>query len=257
MTDLEDIGQMLDAYRAWLKDRTTLKMVHRNWVEITTPFLDRHNDYIQIYAKSVEGGYVLTDDGNTIRDLELSGCALDTPKRKHIMTVTLNGFGVEEANGILRTRATAANFAVRKHALLQAILALNDMFYLASSTVRSLFKEDVENWLDSSDIRFVPNIQLTGKSGYQHHFDFAIPRSKRAPERLIRAISNPNKDAALNLIGAWTDTQEQRPEDAIAVAILNDNTRQVAEPVIAALNQYEILPILWSQREVEKERLAA
>lgn len=257
MTDVAEIARLVDGYRAWLKDRTTVRSVHADWVEITTPFLDRHNDYLQIYARSENGGIRLTDDGNTLRDLEISGCALDTPKRRGILMTTLNGFGVEETNGVLRTIATQANFAFRKHALLQAILAVNDMFYLSSSNVKSLFKEDVEKWLESQDIRFVPNIQFTGKSGYQHYFDFAIPASKRAPERIIRAISNPNKDAALNFIQAWTDTQDQRPADSLAVAILNDGQRPVAEPVIAALRQYDVLPISWSNRHEHEASLAA
>ena len=257
MTDVADISRLVDDYRAWLKDRTTIRAVRADWVEITTPFLDRHNDYLQIYARSKDGTYQLTDDGNTLRDLELSGCPIDTPKRRTILTTTLRGFAIEEKNGVLLTSATAGNFSFRKHALLQAILAINDMFYLSSSNVQSLFKEDVQNWLANEDIRFVPNIQLTGKSGYQHYFDFAIPSSKKAPERILRAITNPNKDAALNFISAWLDTAEQRPEDSLAVAILNDGSKEVAEPVMSALSQYDILPVKWSKRDEQGERLAA
>ena len=195
--------------------------------------------------------------GTLLADLETSGCALDTPKRQAILKTTLNGFAIEQANGTLSTRATAENFSARKHALIQAILAVNDMFYLATSTVISLFKEDVEKWLETSDIRFIPNIQFTGKSGYQHHFDFAIPRSRVAPERIIKAISNPNKDAALSFITAWTDTVEQRPTDFKALAFLNDNERAVGIPVLDALKQYDIKPVLWSERERERAALAA
>lgn len=257
MTDVNEIERLVDQYRAWLKDRTTLKSVHADWVEITTPFLDRHNDYIQIYARGTGGSYELSDDGGTLADLEMSGCKLDTDKRKAILKTTLNGFGVEEVRRALVTRSTAENFSVRKHALIQAVLAVNDMFYLSSSTVMSLFKEDVKKWLDQSDIRFVPNIQRTGKSGYQHNFDFAIPHSRDAPERIIRAISNPTKDAALNFITAWTETVDQRPEDARAFAFLNDNERTVAVPVVDALKQYEIRPVLWSEREAVRAQLAA
>lgn len=113
-----------------MTDKTTFKSVHADWVEISTPFLDRHNDFILLYAKSDDDGYVLTDDGNTIRDLELSGCNLETPKRKSLLQVTLNGFRVDEVNGALCVRASAENFALKKHSLLQAILAVNDLFCL-------------------------------------------------------------------------------------------------------------------------------
>lgn len=257
MTDVAEITALVDSYRSWLKDRTTIKSVHTDWVEISTPFLDRHNDYIQIYAKGFDGKYEITDDGHTLRDLELSGCKLDTPKRQALLRIALNGFGVEDEHGILRVRAASGNFSARKHALIQAIVAVNDMFYLASSTVHSLFKEDVEAWLDTAEVRFIPNIQLTGRSGYQHYFDFAIPRSKNEPERIIKAITNPNKDSALAFITAWADTMEQRPKDSMALAFLNDNERTVSGTVLAALEQYDITPVVWSNRESIRMRLVA
>jgi hypothetical protein len=257
MTKVEEISQLVDNYRAWLKDRTTLKLVHADWVEISTPFVDRHNDYIQIYAKGHGGAYEINDDGHTLRDLEMSGCTLDTPKRQSLLKVTLNGFGVENHAGVLRVRASADNFSVRKHSLIQAILSVNDLFYLASATVRSLFKEDVEKWLFDSDIRYVPNVQFTGRSGYQHNFDFAIPRSRTAPERIIKAVTNPNKDTALSFIAAWADTIDQRPDDSKALALLNDNDRPIAVNVVSAFEQYEIEPVLWSKREKVRDRLVA
>ena len=46
--DVAEIEKLLNDYRAWLKDRTTLREINGTWVEITTPYLDRHNDALQI-----------------------------------------------------------------------------------------------------------------------------------------------------------------------------------------------------------------
>ncbi|WP_201281633.1 DUF1829 domain-containing protein [Methylosinus sp. Ce-a6] len=257
MTDVSDIERLVDSYRMWLRDRTTLRNVHADWVEITTPYLDRHNDYIQIYVRKENGAYRLTDDGHTIRDLELSGCLLDIPKRKSLLKIAINGFAVDLNDGVLSVCANSDNFSARKHALVQAILAVNDLFYTSRPIVKSLFKEDVEHWLDLSDIRFLPNVQFTGKSGYTHQFDFGIPRSKTAPERILKAINNPNKDTAQSLIFAWLDTREERPTDSLAVAILNDAERPVTGAVTGALERYDIRPLLWSDREKNRMELAA
>ena len=91
---IQDIQKLLDDYTAWLRDKTSLREV-ADWVEITTPYLDRHNDYIQIYAKKANGSFVLTDDGYTIGDLEQNGCKLNSPKRQDLLKMTLNGFGVQ------------------------------------------------------------------------------------------------------------------------------------------------------------------
>ena len=56
---IQDIQALQDGYWIWLRDKTNLREI-RDSVEITTPYLDRHNDYLQIYAKRVNGGFVLT-----------------------------------------------------------------------------------------------------------------------------------------------------------------------------------------------------
>jgi hypothetical protein len=62
MATMQEIEKLLTDYRTWLKDNTTLREVNASWIEITTPYLDRHNDALQIYARAENGGYVLTDD---------------------------------------------------------------------------------------------------------------------------------------------------------------------------------------------------
>ena len=76
-----EVQSLLDQYWTWLRDRTSLREVG-DWIEITTPYLDRHNDYLQIYAKRVNGGFILTDDGYILEDLEQSGCKSTAPNAK-------------------------------------------------------------------------------------------------------------------------------------------------------------------------------
>ena len=206
---IQDIQVLLERYSAWLKDRTNLREVGDS-VEITTPYLDRHNDYLQIYAKRANGGFVLTDDGYVLDDFELSGCKIESPKRQAMFRTTLNGFGVQANGKALEVKATPDNFSLRKHNLVQVMLAVNDFFYLASPTVASLFHEDVTAWLDLSEIRYTPSVKFTGKSGYDHRFDFVIPKSRAQPERVLRAINRPTRDTAQAMAFSWIDTKEVR-----------------------------------------------
>lgn len=253
---IEEIQALMDAYVAWLRDKTILRALG-DFVEITTPYLDRHNDYLQIYARRTDGHFLLTDDGYVIEDLRLSGCKLESKRRQDLLRMTLNGFGVELDGDALTVRATRENFALRKHNLVQAMLAVNDMFYVATPMISSLFLEDITAWLEQNDIRFLPNVKFTGKSQYDHVFDFAIPKSKTAPERLLRAINRPSRETAEVLAFAWIDTREVRPPDSQAYAFLNDSEQTVAQAIIAALQNYDVLPVLWSQRESVKQQLAA
>lgn len=253
---LNEIAVLVDKYQAWLRDKTVLRQL-ANHVEITTPFMDRHNDYLQIYVKKENGGYVLTDDGYIVEDLELSGCMLHSPKRQSLLKTTLAGFGVLAHDDVLMVKATADNFSLRKHNLIQAMLAVNDLFYLAKPHIASVFLEDVTTWLDFEDIRYVPKVKFTGKTGYDHMFDFAVAKSRQAPERLLRVVNHPTKDTAQQLILSWIDTKDARASDSKAYAILNDNENQLASGVIEALRSYEVIPVSWSARENVKEALAA
>jgi hypothetical protein len=253
---LAEIQTLLNDYLAWLRDKTVLRQVE-DWVEITTPYLDRHNDYMQIYARTENGGYLLTDDGNTLRELEMAGCRLDTAKRQALLNTTLNGFGVKLQNGELEVRASADSFALRKHNLVQAMLAVGDLFYLAKPMIASLFHEDVEDWLDACDIRFTPKPKFTGRTGFDHTFDYVIPKSKLQPERILQLINNPTRDFASAVAFAWIDIKEVRPADARAYALINDTERTVQSGVLEALRNYDVRPVLWAKRAEVQDELAA
>lgn len=253
---MAEIESMLDAYRRWLKDKTSLREVN-DWVEITTPFLDRHNDSLQIFARRENGGFLLTDDSYIINDLEASGCTLNTEKRKDLLRMTLNGFGVKlRENNALEVHASPENFARQKHNLLQAMLAVNDMFYLAKPVVESLFLEDVATWLEANGIRFTPRVKFTGTTGFDHLFDFVVPKSRQRPERVVQAINRPTRQTAENFIFEWNDSRPARSEESNAYAMLND-VEPVAAEVVDALRNYEIRPVLWSQRVTTIPELAA
>jgi hypothetical protein len=258
MTTTQEIERLLNDYRAWLKDKTTLREVNHEWVEITTPYLDRHNDALQIYARAENGGYVLTDDSYTIHDLEASGCNLNTGKRQDLLKMTLNGFGVRMNTEALEVHASPETFPARKHSLIQAILAVNDLFYLAQPVVESLFFEDVIAWLDTSEIRYTPKVKFTGTSGFDHLFDFVIPKSVgKQPERIVQAINRPTRDTAESFIYKWSDTREVRPPDSKAYAVLNDFDQSISGGVLEALRNYRIQPVPWSHRSEVVTELAA
>jgi hypothetical protein len=253
---IDEIQLLLDKYLHWLKDKTVLRQVN-DWVEITTPYLDRHNDYLQMYARKENGSFVLTDDGYIIGDLRRAGCELESKKRKDLLTQTLNGFGVKLVDESLMVHASPESFALKKHNLVQAMLAVNDLFYLAVPMVASLFLEDVTAWLDLNDIRYTPKVKFTGKTGYDHLFDFVIPGSKKQPERILHTINRPSRDTAQSLAFSWIDTKEVRPANSRVYAILNDSEHAPTVPVIDALKNYDVSPVLWSRREEVKEELAA
>ena len=251
----QDCQQLIDAYVEWLRKGFSVKSLE-NACELTTPFLDRHNDHLQIYAVRRNGTIVLSDDGYILSDLRTSGVDLSTPKRKAVLESVLRGFGVRAEGKQLVIEASERTLGQRLHSLVQAMLAVNDMFVMAQPVVASFFWEDVREFLDAHDIRYSPRVKVTGRSGYDHAIDFLIPKSRNRPERFIQAINAPNKNTIGTYLFALADTREARGQASEAYAFLNDRDRKVGGEVIEALEAYEVKPALWSQREHYVQALA-
>jgi hypothetical protein len=251
---IQEVRVLLEEYQAWLKDKSSLRQVG-DWVEITTPYLDRHNDYLQMYVRKEGPAFHLTDDGATLADLEMSGCNLDSHKRQALLREVLNGFGVRLVNSALEVTAQRDTFSHKKHSLIQAMLSVGDMFSLARPLVSNLFFEDVVAWLDLLEVRYTSRVKLTGKSGYDHQVDLVIPKSRRCPERLIQVVNRPNRESAQAVTFFWIDTKEVRAPDARAIAMLNDADHPAPDGVVAALQNYHVAPVLWSQRDGVQQEL--
>jgi len=255
---LNEINDVLANYWQWVKDKTILKQLQDDWVQVTTPHIDRHNDYLQIYIRKEDNGFVITDDGYTIRDLVDCGCELKSNKRQELLKMTLAGFGVHlKDDHTLVIQTTPENFPVKQHNIIQAMLAVNDLFYLASPITSSLFVEDVTSWFDSIGIRYTKNLKFTGKSGFDHNFSFIIPKSNKQPERLLDAISNPKNETAKQIIFKWNDIREARASDSKLFALLNDANSGISPLISEALKNYEVCPVPWSERGKVQDLLVA
>ena len=95
---------------------------------------------------------------------------------RQLLLGALNGLGVRVENNQLLVEASASNLGQRLHSLVQAMLAVNDMFVMAQPRVASFFFEDVRAFLDSHDIRYTSRVKLAGKSGYAHGTRIGLPR---------------------------------------------------------------------------------
>jgi hypothetical protein len=253
-----ECDKLIDAYVHWLRQGLSVEALGEA-CELTTPFLDRHNDHIQVYATWRNGAIVLSDDGYILSDLRTSGLEIDTPKRKVVLDSVLNGLGIRSDNGQLVVEASAANLGQRLHSLVQAMLAVNDMFVMAQPRVASFFFEDVQKFLDSYDVRYTSRVKLSGKSGYDHGVDFVIPKSKENPERLLQAIANPRKENIFGYLWSLSDTRAARSDESKpeAYAFLNDQEHPIGGDIMEALRAYDVIPAVWSNRSAFVEALTA
>ena len=76
-----DIQELINSYTQWLNAEIDFEKVGE-YYEISTPFLDSQNDYIQFYVRLDGDNIHFTDDGFTLERLLLSGFKFNTNKRK-------------------------------------------------------------------------------------------------------------------------------------------------------------------------------
>lgn len=258
-----DFQKIIDDYVRWVKDNTSFRsVVEGSMGVITTPFLGNDNDHLDIYVVKQGDRLLLTDDGNTLQDLKMSGVDLTSgqtsPKRDKILKMILRSFGVSVGDeGQLQIEASIGNVAQKKHYLLQAILSVNDMCLLSQENVVSLFKEDVESFFRANNFVFSKDIKISGKTGFDHNVDFLVPASMSRPERLIKVLNTPKKDSIMSVIFAFEDIAENREGKMLDYVIYNDaDDRNISQESLLALDNYGIRHVGWEDRKILVDELA-
>jgi hypothetical protein len=253
-----DARLLVDSYVSWIGNALTSEVVEDGAVEITTPFVDRHNDHLQIYVeRRSPDEFLLTDDGYILVELKSSGVESRGKRREELLKRILSGYGVSVVDGELQTAASSENLGQRMHSLVQAMLGVDDMFMLSQSNVHGLFVDDVAKFFDERDVRYTPRAKFSGKSGLDHLVDFVIPKSRNAPERIVQILNTPRRDRVESILFAVNDTRASRGRDTEYYTIVNDMKRAVSPEILNAFSQYSVEARPWSRRDELVKSLAA
>ncbi len=240
-----NITTLIDEYVSWLKNEITFQRFGE-YYEITTPFLDQYNDYLQIYVKQERDTIYFSDDGAAIHRLKESGFNFNN-KQKKIIQKTLEQYGARLEENEITAKAPAAGFAQAKHMFVQAIMRIDDMFGFLKTKSSSVFVNDVQEFFLENNIFYSENVQFTGHSGYTHNYDFLLQRSKTKPERLCQALNTPNQSYVGSTLFAWDDTKLTRKNDSQLIIFLNDQNNKI-KGAEKAFNIYGAHIIKWSER---------
>ena len=246
-----DIQKCINQYADWLKNEITFTKMGE-YYEITTPFLDTHNDYFQLYVRQEGDTIFFSDDGQTLSSLTMSGFQLTSNRKKQLQSI-LSQYGVKLDKNELIAAASIHDFPQAKHMFVQAMIRVSDLYMTSRNKVSSLFLEDIQNYFLKNNIYCTEDVQFRGKSGFFHSYDFVLQRTKSKPERLCMAINNPTKTTIGNALFSWNDTKSTRKPDSQLIVLLND-TNGFNESIVDALANYNANSILWSKRD-KKESL--
>lgn len=251
--------ELVNSYADWIKKGLSLRELSDGWHEVVTPFLNHKNDMIELYLRQDNEHITISDGGNTINELILSGLDIDrSKKRSEELNIILRSFGISRnGNNELYIRTESKKFPETKHRLIQAVLSIDDMFMLTSPKVENYFIEDITIFFDINDIIFVKDTSFVGKSSFSHKFDFTIPKIKQRKEIAIKAINIPRKDKIGSVMWMIEDTRLVRNEME-GLIIINDE-HDIPNDIHQALKEYDIPYFAWSNRaeNIDRLRLAA
>ncbi|MCL2142755.1 MAG: DUF1828 domain-containing protein [Methanomassiliicoccaceae archaeon] len=195
MMTTNESSDLIDEYVKWIKDNTVLKTVSSGWTEINTPFLDRHNDGIQIYVRKVGDKLELTDDGYTLSDLEMSGCELKSEKQKSFLESIINSNSIRNNGGTLSISVLPEDFPARKTEFITALQKIGGLYLTSRSIVQSFFSDEVALWLESKNKYPLRDYSVVGNNGVRYDIDFLFPKKDRdSSETVLQAIRDPDKN---------------------------------------------------------------
>ena len=252
------VDTLITEYYKFLQDKTeAITDTGTDWAVISTPFIGAFNDCIEIYTKKQDETIFLSDDGITLKNLNLQGVYLNnSPKRKEMFDRILLTYGLKVIDNELITKAHISNFAQKKHNFLTAISEVNDMYMLSGESVMSMFNDDIKLFFNKNKIIYTAGFQSKGKTGLEFTFHFQIAHTDK--EIIIESFNALDRANVPKFLFALDDVRSIREQisgkDLVGLAIVND-AKKVNPDYIDALKSRNVECILWTERDNPKNLL--
>lgn len=248
---MEEVKDLKKLYNDWNNRKISFESFDKH-IEITTPFVDIHHDYIQLFfIKKSDGRYSLTDDGYTVNELEMMGIEIRTSsKRREFFNTTLKIFGVDFNDATSELYITFKNITAypeKQHQLIQCMLRISDMLLTSRNTVISIFTEEIAKFFEQNEILYVQDSGYIGVSGNSQNFDFVLPHFKKRNEKFIKAINTPKSDNFVEPLFSWIDVKSTR-QNVDFIVLANDSEKPVPDKFIRPIENYSGMVLSWSKK---------
>ncbi|SUB74433.1 DUF1829 domain-containing protein [Peptoniphilus indolicus] len=246
-------------YSNFLSSFVSELKINEKVTRITTPFLDSGNDLIEIYIEFKDtDSFYLTDDGITLADLAMKGVKFEKgSKRTEKLNKILLDHGVSSDMRSIYTLSSKKDLPLKLYFLAQAMQKVSDLYVLNKPSIINIFNEDVKTFFDKNNIRYMEDVVLMGKTNSGTKYDFIIPKSKKAPDRLIQTCNSIELGQTRSFLFGWLDTVDKRNDNSKLYVIYNDEIKKTNSDIEDALNNYGAKSIPWSKRVQYKNLFVA
>lgn len=228
---------------------------------IVTAFTHPDLASIEIFAETTTEGYLLSDEGETLNILFVSGLVIEDNKELLAQVRRIAEIhGVDFANSTLSIHATDDDLGQASQQLLSAIQAVSYLIYKRRQHSRTTFRDSVEELLLENRVIYTPNVVARGAAN-THTIDFFINSDKNIFIESIAASSvitarNKAKDVAYK----WLDLRRADPRPRFAVVVDDRerrwNTVWSDDEARSALTTYSDAVIRWTTERPQLIQLA-
>ena len=121
-------GIIAEKAHSWFED-SVICIQGDNYVEVVTPFLDSHNDFITIYVTRgySDNVFLLTDDGETLGAKETYGYNVTSKMARERYEKIANMTGCYIENYEIRIKSTKDNLGFNINRLAMAIMRISNI----------------------------------------------------------------------------------------------------------------------------------
>jgi hypothetical protein len=232
------------------------------FTRVRSPFMYPDGDYIDVYIKTGNGVFSITDLGETGRWLRMQSTALHrSAKQNALILDACQTHGVEWFRGMVVARA--ASIAEIPDAVLrvaQAALRISDLWFTLRQRAAESTTEDVATVLSDAHIPFERNQPLVGRSQKIWRLDFHTRGQSKSA--LVGVLSTGSRAAAQamvkHMVTAWFDLSYMTlgPASLSFITLIDDTADVWAPEDFALVGQLSEISY-WSHPEEFVEKVAA
>jgi hypothetical protein len=188
-------------------------------IRMSVPFQNPDGSKIDLFLKKENGHWILSDLGLTTSNLlDLHVKLWTTKKRKQIVSDICQSLCIQQNGGqfqIIIPDAKMAELPESMVRLAQGCLRISDLAFTQRLRSQSVFREDVEEFLATTDLPYEENIELPGQYGVPIQIDFRVSGSSQTS--LLQTLSTANSAAAHGLstevFRRWYDLSTYRTKN--------------------------------------------
>jgi hypothetical protein len=200
------------------------RSVDEQTVHLVTPRYYADGDAVELLVRTLGDELVVSDGGDTLARLEMSGISLEAGRLREAWRSMLRAHALQYAHGRVLLRGPAEEAPWLLRAMIDALMQLDGLRLLAPSPREAPFADQLVTFLQAEFPKVEPHPELRGRSGSTYRLTAAAG----ADERLVyvQAIAGNSKQARRAAVEhaftTFSDVNGTLPKDRKLVVFRGD-----------------------------------